>query len=1095
MPDTPQPRSAPTDAPEGLPPDHEDRRRILEQLDTTLLVEAGAGTGKTTSMIGRMVALLREGRCRIDTLAAVTFTRKSAAEMRARFQVELERAARQEPEPGRQRLLDGVAHLERCFIGTIHSFCARLLRERPIEAGVDLAFEELDPDTDAQLLEQAWREVTDELLDSDDGLAQQLVERGLDIEHLKPAYQSYALYPDVDTWPAPQVQPGNLQPVVQALEDYLRHMETLLPTFPVSRGNDKLMNQYESIVRQARQLDLQRPADLMNLLEKFGSHGAIQKQWPQGAQQGKAERDRWLEFVDRYAQPNLERWKEVRYSVVLGVLERARARYDQLRTASGGLNYQDLLLRAAQLLQHQPAIRHYFRRRFTHLCVDEFQDTDPVQAQMMMTLVADDIHQTDWKQCRPVPGSLFVVGDPKQSIYRFRRADIVTYNRVKQIILDSGGAVVALTANFRTTGELVTWGNEIFDQVFPPQADAYSPGQRAMLIGRQGDGDGQLSGVGRLTVPREHGQAAAVVEHEADRIARYIRHALDTGLTLPRTTKELQQGVPAAAQPGDFLIVTRQKWNLAVFARKLQELEIPHQVTGSSALNQVPQLKQLAGCLAALVEPDNPVALVAVLRGPLFGFSDEALFTFRQAGGRFSYRAPLPAPLPPEVSRQFDAAYGRLQRYASWLNRLPVLAAFEQIAADLGLTAQAAAGAGGEFQAGTMAKAFEMLRGAQDQLPSAADLAERLTELIEQKVEFDGLPARPPAESVVRVMNLHKVKGLEAPVVLLADATGDKSREPGLHIDRAGDTTRGYLAVFGPRRGWSKPPLLARPGGWEHFAEEEKKFTAAEQQRLHYVAATRAGSQLTVSQRASSQSKNPWQFFDAHVPAAQELPDPGPQNAPAQELVVVQPADVETARDAIAARWETVEQESYLAAAAKEISITPSSLHHVAASGEHGTEWGTVIHFLLETAMRNPQDDLNDMARMALAEQQLDPALSAAAVNVVRQVIRSELWQRAQQSQQRLMEVPFETRLVPDEGAEPLPTLLRGVIDLAFLEDDGWVLVDYKTDAGAEQRLTALTEHYRGQIEIYGRLWQQMVGQPVKEMGLYFTTNGQYVTV
>ena len=98
MPDTPPPRSTPTEAPEGLPPDHEDRRRILEQLDTTLLVEAGAGTGKTTSMIGRMVALLREGRCRIDTLAAVTFTRKSAAEMRARFQVELERAAPPNPQ-------------------------------------------------------------------------------------------------------------------------------------------------------------------------------------------------------------------------------------------------------------------------------------------------------------------------------------------------------------------------------------------------------------------------------------------------------------------------------------------------------------------------------------------------------------------------------------------------------------------------------------------------------------------------------------------------------------------------------------------------------------------------------------------------------------------------------------------------------------------------------------------------------------------------------------------------------------------------------------------------------------------------------------
>ena len=119
-----------------VPPDNEQRRRILEDLDTTILVEAAAGTGKTTSMVGRMVALIREGKCQIDTMAAVTFTRKAAAELRARFQIELERAARETRGKGKERLAHAEGRVERCFIGTIHSFCARLLRERPIEAGI-----------------------------------------------------------------------------------------------------------------------------------------------------------------------------------------------------------------------------------------------------------------------------------------------------------------------------------------------------------------------------------------------------------------------------------------------------------------------------------------------------------------------------------------------------------------------------------------------------------------------------------------------------------------------------------------------------------------------------------------------------------------------------------------------------------------------------------------------------------------------------------------------------------------------------------------------------------------------------------------------
>jgi ATP-dependent helicase/nuclease subunit A len=1077
------------------PPDHKDRCRIVKELDTTMLVEAAAGTGKTTSMIARMVALLREGRCEIGTLAAVTFTRKSAAEMRARFQVELERSAREESGPARQRLVDAVAHVERCFIGTIHSFCARLLRERPIEAGVDLAFDELESEVDARLKGQAWDEYVAELFACDGAVLGELRALGLEIEHLRPAFAAYATYPDVDEWPAPEVELGDLRPIVGRLREYIRHMELLLPTFPDERGNDKLMGKYESIVRQARQIALDRPTDLMELLENFGSQKAVQKQWPEGSAQGKQEQNRWAEFADSSAKPLVERWREKRYAAVVCALAEAKTRYDRLRKLSGGLNFQDLLMRAAELLRDKPTIRQYFRHRFTHLCVDEFQDTDPVQAQVMMYLTADDPNETDWRSCRPIPGSLFVVGDPKQSIYRFRRADIVTYNQVKEIIEDSGGAVVALTANFRTLGSLVEWGNDIFDQVFPATADPYSPAQRRMLIGRRNGSDGDLAGISTLVIPKELGKAELVVEYEADRIARFIRHAIDAELTVPRTDKELERGVSRQVRPSDFMIVARNKWNLARYALKLQELGLPHQVTGGSALGQVAELTLLVKCLAALAEPDNPVALVAALRGDLFGFSDEALYAFREANGRFSYRAAIPDKAPKEVARLFKDAYGRLQRYATWLNRLPPLSAIERIAGDLGLTVQAAMATGGNIQAGIVAKAFEMLRAAQVEFHSASDLAQYLQDLIDQDVEFDGLPARPHDQSPVRIMNLHKVKGLEAPIVILADATGKKNHDVLLHVDRSGAKAKGYLAVYGPKRGRRSRPLLARPAGWDDLTAEENRFGEAEEKRLLYVAATRAGTQLTIVHRDAGGNKNHWQFFAPHTQGYDELADPGPQLPPTGETVHVDEAAVKEAIGAIAGRWQTSQQPGYASAAAKEISVTPSSLHHVAGSGEHGTEWGTVIHYLLETIMREPDCDRHALARMALAEQELDPAAAPAAVRLVEQVTASEIWLRALNSKQRLVEVPFVTRIRAEQSTTGLPTVLRGVIDLAFEEHDGWVVVDYKTDAVTAGRLQSLVDHYRGQVATYASVWQAMLGQKVKESGLFFTSSGQYVTV
>src|SRR3974390_922214 len=168
-----------------LPPDQPARDDIVNLLDTTMLVEASAGTGKTRSMVDRMIALMREGKCSIGSLAAITFTRKAAAELRARFQIALEKAVRQAEGEECQRLTEALDHAERAYIGTIHSFCGRLLRERPVEAGIDPAFQELDETIDFRVRKDAWQQFVEGILTTGNSLLGELSDVGLEIGQLE----------------------------------------------------------------------------------------------------------------------------------------------------------------------------------------------------------------------------------------------------------------------------------------------------------------------------------------------------------------------------------------------------------------------------------------------------------------------------------------------------------------------------------------------------------------------------------------------------------------------------------------------------------------------------------------------------------------------------------------------------------------------------------------------------------------------------------------------------------------------------------------------------------------------------------------------
>jgi ATP-dependent helicase/nuclease subunit A len=345
-------------------------------------------------------------------------------------------------------------------------------------------------------------------------------------------------------------------------------------------------------------------------------------------------------------------------------------------------------------------------------------------------------------------------------------------------------------------------------------------------------------------------------------------------------------------------------------------------------------------------------------------------------------------------------------------------------------------------------------------------------------------------------MNLHQCKGLEAPFVFLVDPAGEADRDVDVHVDRSGESARGYVPIFGQKRGDKfhfRVPLLAQPPGWEALAQTEQEFRDAEEARMRYVAATRAGVQLVISQReGKSNNKNPWQPFEPFLAGAPALADPGPMESPARRSPAFDSAAWQCSMQNIEARWKRVGRLSYDVQAIKAATLPGGLKPH--SKEEHGAEWGNAIHTLLEAAIIRPEADLRPLAISVLEAEELPLKELDEVLATIAGVLASALWKRVLQGSQRLTEVPI-SYLAPGNGATGIPTILRGVIDLAFREPAGWIIVDYKSERVPASELPALVAYYRPQLEAYAAAWEAIVREPVAEKGLYFTNVGKYVVV
>jgi ATP-dependent exoDNAse (exonuclease V) beta subunit len=1125
-----------------VPGDAAARRELLDDLDSTFVVEAAAGTGKTTVLVSRIVRVVATGHGALSKLIAVTFTEKAAGELKLRLRDALETARREHPGgPEGLRLVTALEELEVARIGTIHGLCADFLREYPVEAGVDPRFEvAAQGDSDALLGQVFDRQFQELLRHPPEGIRRVLRRRSRGREELPRRLLALATTALVEhrDFPAPwRRDPFDRDARLDAVIARLEPLAELSKKLTVRRASSwfaETVHEVRRLCDDLRHREAVAPRDHDGLEAQLGELVGYSRRWTDQAYgvrfdgvteaEALAIRDHaWVELSRflRDADADVAACLKSELQPVVAAYETEKAR-------RGVLDFVDLLLKTRDLVRGHRAVRAELQARFTHLFLDEFQDTDPLQSELVLLLAADDPREDDATRARCVPGKLFVVGDPKQSIYRFRRADVALYERVKEHLIRDGARLQYLSTSFRSTPGIQAAVNASFERAMGPGASAqasYVPlgpwrerheGQPSLIALPAPFPFSAKGWPSKDAVESSLPQAVAafvdwLVRHSGWTVegeAGEVGEAGETGARIPIETRHVCILFKRLRRFGG--VDVPRPYAQALEARRLQ-----HVLVGGRSFHAREEVLALRTALWAIERPDDELSVFATLKGPLFALSDEALLVFRAVAGRLNPLVPREAELADPRVAEVALALEVLGKLHRRRNRRPAASTVHELLEATRAHAGVALWSGGQQALANVLQLAEVASRHEQRSTSFRDVIEALEEEAESG-EASEAPIVEEGTEGVRMMTVHAAKGLEFPVVILAEPTAGATRaEPSHWVDPAAGL-------------WVHALAGCIPAQLREHEEEVRARDREEAVRVTYVAATRARDLLVVPVCSEKRFDDTWtsvlepalwpaeESLEAPRPAPgcpafgadvivdrqgsppPSVPRPGLHLATSRKNGVVwfNPSKLELSRESPGGleASEALEDEPAVAAQAmadhlawrqdREVAVRegqqPSRVVRVARELEvpkspggipveetqvvrvgrpRGRRFGELVHAALAHVPLDADRSAIDGVVAVHARALLAPPEEVrAAGDAVEAALAHPLLAAARVAREVRREAP-----VLDVG--PGGEVTEGVIDLAFADEGGWTVIEFKTDDDLEGHRPA----YEAQAEAYVR--------------------------
>ncbi len=1098
------------------PSDAAARDQIHTSFDGTLFVEAGAGTGKTYALVTRVVHMVATGHlASMAQLAAITFTENAAAELRGRIRQGLLEGAEGAhagvtyDDEQRARCRQGLDNLEDAVLTTLHGFASRILAEAPLEAGLPPGFAVAEG-SGGEEADRAWRDFLDDLLD-DPGLRDYILHGltlGLKLYDLRlladalSASWDRLLDAQLTRVPLPVVSAA---PVIAELKVALTDADLWPP-------GDRLTEHLLTVRQYVDELaGLVHPLDVLDRLVgvKLKTTNGDSSTWAKAGlskaavvaslQTAQAIADGIVAAVGAAVTTSLAA------RIAEWVLDQATQRRD-----TGALTYHDLLVRARDLLAAEPEVRARLHHTWSTLLIDEFQDTDPLQVEIACLLAGDnaDVPPPRWQDIS-IPGPrLFLVGDAKQSIYRFRRADVDLFSAVGE-----QHPHAALTVNFRSVPGVLQAVNHAFTQLIGADPDA-GISYAALEAFRSTPDAGPP--VLLLGGPQAAGSAADLREREAAHLADVVVRAKRDGW---RVGVGAEAGTGREASYRDVAILLPTRTSLPALEKALQARSVPYRIESRSLIWSTDAVRGIIAILAAVDNPADEVALLAALRNPGFGCSDADLLAWRAAGGRWSLFGGGPDRVPADLTPNHPvaAALAVLHRWHDQRWWLPVNELVDCVVRELRLVeltaaqrrprdhwrrlrfvvdqARAWCDAGGSGLGGFVTWALR-------QMDDDADVLETV------------VPE--PDDDAVRILTVHGSKGLEFPITMVAGLAGGLGPTPKVIW------TDGGLEIR------LKSGALETPG-WGPAQRDDTEQARRESIRLLYVALTRAmdhlvlgcyhvppkgkSSKLTHAQRlwellASSEfavpeiaGPDPDAFEDPMAPVADHRPVPNREaflveraellaavvrrtaTSPTAQVAEVGTAAVELDADDPGNEPEKPAAETHFKVSTGDSNgaVGAPGQSRIARSSRRGAAIGTATHRVLELAnLAQPgTEEVRRLARMACASAQI-PELVADVESRVWSVLRSEPMRAIAAGARAHSEVYL---VAPDDER-----FVEGYIDLLLQQADGTLEIwDYKTDhAATPAELAAKQTRYAPQLAAYAGAAETVLRRGPAVTGLIF---------